>query len=167
MVAVNLTIGMCTRPWECGLFVSCEIAGTSLREMFRDLVIMLIPLLILLLLITYVPAVVTWLPDFLGSDLSIRRIVMAKPEMEFTDTLPLDSGDRWRERKKGCFERSFPGTRYGEPDPTGEVRLGRADPEDPGHDFCEEVFSSIEGYMVDTTEKTDCRSGYYACRPVA
>lgn len=66
MVAVNLTIGMCTPPLGVCLFVSCEIAGTSLREMFRDLVIMLIPLLILLLLITYVPATVTWLPDFLG-----------------------------------------------------------------------------------------------------
>ncbi len=66
MVAVNLTIGMCTPPLGVCLFVSCEIADTSLREMFRDLVIMLIPLLILLLLITYVPATVTWLPDFLG-----------------------------------------------------------------------------------------------------
>jgi len=66
MVAVNLTIGMCTPPLGVCLFVSCEIAETSLREMFKDLVIMLVPLLILLLLITYVPAVVTWLPDFLG-----------------------------------------------------------------------------------------------------
>lgn len=66
VMAVNLTIGMCTPPLGVCLFVSCEIAGTSLREMFRDLVIMLIPLLILLLLITYVPATVTWLPDFLG-----------------------------------------------------------------------------------------------------
>ncbi len=66
MVAVNLTIGMCTPPLGVCLFVSCEIAGTTLREMFKDLVIMLIPLLILLLLITYVPATVTWLPNFLG-----------------------------------------------------------------------------------------------------
>ena len=66
VVAVNLTIGMCTPPLGVCLFVSCEIAGTSLREMFKDLMIMLIPLLALLLLITYVPAVVTWLPDVLG-----------------------------------------------------------------------------------------------------
>lgn len=66
MVAVNLTIGMCTPPLGVCLFVSCEIAGTSLREMFKDLILMLVPLLILLLLITYVPGVVTWLPNFLG-----------------------------------------------------------------------------------------------------
>jgi C4-dicarboxylate transporter DctM subunit len=66
MVAVNLTIGMCTPPLGVCLFVSCEIAGTTLREMFRDLILMLVPLLILLLLITYVPGVVTWLPNFLG-----------------------------------------------------------------------------------------------------
>lgn len=66
VVAVNLTIGMCTPPLGVCLFVSCEIAGTSLREMFKDLMVMLVPLLLLLLLITYVPAVVTWLPNVLG-----------------------------------------------------------------------------------------------------
>ncbi len=66
VVAVNLTIGMCTPPLGVCLFVACGIAKTTLREMFRDLVYLLIPLLLLLLLITYVPALVTWLPDFLG-----------------------------------------------------------------------------------------------------
>ncbi|MDK2907358.1 MAG: C4-dicarboxylate transporter, DctM subunit [Petrotoga sp.] len=66
VVAVNLTIGMCTPPLGVCLFVTCEIAKTTIREMFRDLVIMLIPLLLLLLLITYVPSFVTWLPQLLG-----------------------------------------------------------------------------------------------------
>jgi len=66
VVAVNLTIGMCTPPLGVCLFVTCEIAKTTIREMFRDLVIMLIPLLLLLLLITYVPPIVTWLPQLLG-----------------------------------------------------------------------------------------------------
>lgn len=66
MVAVNLTIGMCTPPLGVCLFVACEIADTTLTEMFKDLMIMLLPLLALLLLITYVPAAVTWLPNALG-----------------------------------------------------------------------------------------------------
>ncbi|EEX48953.1 MULTISPECIES: TRAP transporter large permease [Jonquetella] len=66
IVAVNLTIGMCTPPLGVCLFVSCEIAKTSLREMFKDLMIMLIPLLAVLLLTTYVPSLVLWLPNALG-----------------------------------------------------------------------------------------------------
>lgn len=66
VVAVNLTIGMCTPPLGVCLFVACEIAETSLGEMLGDLIVMLIPLLILLLIITYIPATVLWLPNLLG-----------------------------------------------------------------------------------------------------
>lgn len=66
MVAVNLTIGMCTPPLGVCLFVACGIAKVTLAQMFKDLMYMLVPLLILLGLITYVPATVTWLPHFLG-----------------------------------------------------------------------------------------------------
>ena len=66
MVAVNLTIGMCTPPLGVCLFVACEIADTTLTKMFKDLILMLIPLLILLALITYIPATVLWLPNVLG-----------------------------------------------------------------------------------------------------
>lgn len=66
MVAVNLTIGMCTPPLGVCIFVACEIADTTLTKMFKDLILMLIPLLILLALITYVPSTVLWLPNVLG-----------------------------------------------------------------------------------------------------
>ncbi len=63
MVTVNLTIGMCTPPLGVCLFVSAGIAKISLREMLRDLCVLLFPLMALLLLITYVPGVITWLPS--------------------------------------------------------------------------------------------------------
>ncbi len=63
MVTVNLTIGMCTPPLGVCLFVSAGIAKVSLREMMHDLCILLLPLMILLLLITYFPAIITWLPN--------------------------------------------------------------------------------------------------------
>lgn len=66
IVAVNLTIGMCTPPLGVCLFVACEIADTTLTKMFKDLILILIPLLILLALITYIPATVLWLPNVLG-----------------------------------------------------------------------------------------------------
>ncbi len=66
VVAVNLTIGMCTPPLGVCLFVTCGIAKTSLREMFPDLLLLLIPLLVVLLMVTYIPGLVTWLPNYLG-----------------------------------------------------------------------------------------------------
>lgn len=66
VVAVNLTIGMCTPPLGVCLFVTCGIANTTLREMFYDLMLLLIPLLIVLLMVTYIPGLVTWLPMYLG-----------------------------------------------------------------------------------------------------
>ncbi|HCL80227.1 MAG TPA: C4-dicarboxylate ABC transporter permease [Synergistaceae bacterium] len=66
VVAVNLTIGMCTPPLGVCLFVTCGIANTTLREMFYDLVLLLIPLLVVLFMITYIPGLVTWVPNYLG-----------------------------------------------------------------------------------------------------
>lgn len=66
MVTVNLTIGMCTPPLGVCLFVSAGIARVSLREMLHDLCILLAPLMVLLFLITYVPGLITWLPNAMG-----------------------------------------------------------------------------------------------------
>lgn len=66
VVAVNLTIGMCTPPLGVCLFVTCGIAKVSIREILKDLLILLIPLMITLIIITYFPWTVTWLPNFLN-----------------------------------------------------------------------------------------------------
>jgi C4-dicarboxylate transporter DctM subunit len=66
VVTVNLTIGMCTPPLGVCLFVAAGIAKITLREMLRDLVYLLVPLFILLALITYIPGLITWLPNALG-----------------------------------------------------------------------------------------------------
>jgi C4-dicarboxylate transporter DctM subunit len=66
ILAVNLTIGMCTPPLGVDLFVASAIAKVSIREMWRDLVPMLGALIVVLLLITYVPGTVLWLPNVLG-----------------------------------------------------------------------------------------------------
>lgn len=66
VMAVNLTIGMCTPPLGVCLFVSGSIAKVSLKEQMRDLLPMLGVLLIVLLIIAYIPWTVTLLPDLLG-----------------------------------------------------------------------------------------------------
>lgn len=66
VVAVNLTIGMCTPPLGVCLFVAAGIARVTLSQMFRDLCYLLLPLMIILALITYIPGLVTWLPNMMG-----------------------------------------------------------------------------------------------------
>lgn len=66
VVAVNLTIGMCTPPLGVCLFVAAGLAKVSLTDMFRDLCYLLLPILVILGLITYIPSLVTWLPSVMG-----------------------------------------------------------------------------------------------------
>lgn len=66
IIAVNLTIGMCTPPLGVCLFVSGSIAKISLKEQMHDLVPMLGVLLVILLLVTYVPELTLFLPRIFG-----------------------------------------------------------------------------------------------------
>jgi len=62
IIAVNLTIGMCTPPLGVCLFVSGSIANISLKDQMHDLVPMLIVLIIVLFLVTYIPELTLFLP---------------------------------------------------------------------------------------------------------
>lgn len=65
IMAVNLTIGMCTPPLGVCLFVSSSIAKISLKDQMRDLLPMLSVLIIVLLMVTYIPGLTLWLPSLL------------------------------------------------------------------------------------------------------
>ena len=58
----NLLIGMCTPPVGVGLTIMSTISGLSFTKVVKSFIPFFIPLLISLLIITYVPAVTTWLP---------------------------------------------------------------------------------------------------------
>jgi len=66
VMAVNLTIGMCTPPLGVCLFVSGSIGEVSLKDQVKDLLPMLAVLIAVLLIITYIPVTVTFLPNLLG-----------------------------------------------------------------------------------------------------
>jgi tripartite ATP-independent transporter DctM subunit len=66
VVVVNLTLGMITPPVGGLLFVTCVATKTSLSELNRELPIFLVAQLIVLLLLTFVPALSVWLPHSLG-----------------------------------------------------------------------------------------------------
>ncbi|BDG71145.1 TRAP transporter large permease [Roseomonas fluvialis] len=62
VVTLNLSIGLITPPYGICLFVACTVAGRNVMQAARLVWIPLIPLILMLLLCTYVPEVVLWLP---------------------------------------------------------------------------------------------------------
>lgn len=65
MLCLNLLIGIMTPPIGLGLFAVCAMTGLKLERAVRACLIFMPTLLIALLLVTYVPAISTWLPSVL------------------------------------------------------------------------------------------------------
>lgn len=63
VMAVNLSIGMCTPPLGVCLFVTGGITKIPIKEMLKDLWPQLLALIIVLFIITYIPTTVTFLPN--------------------------------------------------------------------------------------------------------
>jgi tripartite ATP-independent transporter DctM subunit len=62
VVVFNLMIGLLTPPMGLALFLVSDIAKVSMKEVLREMLPFYVPLVATLLLITYVPAVTTWIP---------------------------------------------------------------------------------------------------------
>jgi TRAP-type C4-dicarboxylate transport system permease large subunit len=65
IMVLNLMIGLLTPPVGMVLYVLTRVANISFEECMRACAPWLVPLLIVLLLITFVPETVLWLPQFL------------------------------------------------------------------------------------------------------
>ena len=63
MLSFNTLVGMITPPMGIGLFVGAKVAGTTPEKVLRASLPFFIPLLAGLMIISFVPAVTTWLPD--------------------------------------------------------------------------------------------------------
>ncbi|MFZ4289013.1 TRAP transporter large permease [Variovorax sp. HJSM1_2] len=66
IVIVNLTLGMITPPVGGLLFVTCNVSRVPMTQLVRELVPFLWAHGIVLVLLTFVPALSTWLPRTLG-----------------------------------------------------------------------------------------------------
>ncbi len=62
IMILNLGIGLLTPPVGPTLVVGCAIGKVSMEEVSRSILVFYIPMLIVLLLVTYVPALSLWLP---------------------------------------------------------------------------------------------------------
>ena len=65
LMIANLCIGLCTPPVGTCLFVGCSVGQISLSKVVRPLIPLFIAMFIGLMLITYVPAISLWLPNFI------------------------------------------------------------------------------------------------------
>jgi tripartite ATP-independent transporter DctM subunit len=64
VVVFNLMIGLLTPPMGLALFLVSDIAKVAMKDVLRQMMPYYVPLAITLLLITYVPAITTWLPSW-------------------------------------------------------------------------------------------------------
>ncbi len=62
VVVFNLMIGLLTPPMGLALFLVADIAKVKMKDVLREMMPFYVPLIVTLLLITYVPAITTWLP---------------------------------------------------------------------------------------------------------
>jgi tripartite ATP-independent transporter DctM subunit len=62
IVVFNLMIGLLTPPMGLALYLVADIARISMKDVLRAILPFYIPLAITLALITYVPAITTWIP---------------------------------------------------------------------------------------------------------
>ncbi|MED3786667.1 TRAP transporter large permease [Peribacillus frigoritolerans] len=65
-MTVNLAIGLFTPPVGINLYVACGIGNVKLHSISKAIIPFLISAIVVLLLITYIPAISTFLPNLLG-----------------------------------------------------------------------------------------------------
>ena len=62
LATVNLAIGYVTPPYGATLFVACGISGQNVRAVTSKIVPILVAMLLVLIIVTYWPETVLWLP---------------------------------------------------------------------------------------------------------
>jgi TRAP-type C4-dicarboxylate transport system permease large subunit len=65
VMTLNLMIGLLTPPFGVVLFVMVHVSGLSFERVVRATLPFLIPLIVVLIMITFFPPLVTWLPNLL------------------------------------------------------------------------------------------------------
>ena len=62
VMILNLGIGLLTPPVGPTMAVGCAIGRVSMEAVSRSILIFYVPMIIVLLLVTYIPALTLWLP---------------------------------------------------------------------------------------------------------
>jgi tripartite ATP-independent transporter DctM subunit len=67
LAVFNLVIGLITPPMAPSLFVTCKATGVAFNKSLRYTLGFIIPLVVVLMIITFFPNTVLWLPRLLGA----------------------------------------------------------------------------------------------------
>ena len=65
VLVLNLMVAFLSPPVGVGLFIVSEYAGVPMEKVFKSMLIFYVPLLVALLLITYIPCLTMTLPNIL------------------------------------------------------------------------------------------------------
>jgi TRAP-type C4-dicarboxylate transport system permease large subunit len=65
VMVLNLMIGVALPPVGMSLFVTAHVAGISVERMFRAVLPFIVPMIITLLVVTYWPRLVLFVPSLL------------------------------------------------------------------------------------------------------
>ncbi|CAN0054798.1 unnamed protein product, partial [Chrysoparadoxa australica] len=66
IMVMNLCIGLCTPPVGSVLFIGCSVANLPIQKVVKPLLPLFVGMIIILLLITYIPAITMVIPEFFG-----------------------------------------------------------------------------------------------------
>lgn len=65
IIVLNLCVGLCTPPVGSVLFIGCSVANLKIEKVIRPLLPMFVIMFVVLMLVTYIPALSLWLPNLL------------------------------------------------------------------------------------------------------
>ncbi len=65
-MVLNLSVGLCTPPVGSVLFIGCSVANVKIDRVIKPLLPMFLAMIVVLLLVTYIPQLSLWLPQFFG-----------------------------------------------------------------------------------------------------
>ena len=66
VIVLNMMIGLSTPPFGMCLFISSSISGAKLSKISKEIIPMVLVMLVVLMILTYVPVLTTWLPTICG-----------------------------------------------------------------------------------------------------
>ena len=66
VMVMNLCVGLCTPPVGSVLFIGCSVANVKIQSVIKPLIPFFIAMVAALLLVTYIPQLALWLPDYFG-----------------------------------------------------------------------------------------------------
>ena len=65
MLCLNATIGLLTPPVGAGLFIASSVGDVKMERLIKAIVPFLFVSLIVLIMVTYIPFLTTWLPELM------------------------------------------------------------------------------------------------------